>query len=104
MEVVRVRDLMVRQAQRQQAAPAQDDRAARMAENARRHIAEQTDSTSWMNPPKIRDHLTSYYDANPVEIQEVLDLLETATHFSRSDFENGSAAVTALATIRGGEL
>jgi hypothetical protein len=104
---LRVRDI-IEQRQRQQAqeqgpAPV-DDRAERLAANAARHLAEQNDSASWMNPQKIRDHLTSYYDASPVEIQEVLDLLETATHFSRSDFENGSAAVTALATIRGGEL
>lgn len=99
---IRVRDLVERR-QRQQSqelAPV-DDRTARMAENARRHLAEHNDVESWLNPQKVRDFLTKYHDATPVEVQDTLDLLSTATHFTREDFENGSAVTTALATIRG---
>jgi hypothetical protein len=102
MEVVRVRDLMERRQREAQQAPAEiDDRALRMQQNAQRHLAEQNAANSWLNPEKVREHLTNYHDATPVEVQDVLDLLATATHFTKDDYETGSAAIVSLATIRG---
>jgi hypothetical protein len=99
-ENIRMRDIVARR-QRQEQAPAQDARAIRMMENSKRHIAEQNAVNSWLNPENVREHLTNYHDATPVEVQDVLDLLATATHFTKDDYETGSAAIVSLATIRG---
>jgi hypothetical protein len=96
----RVRDIIERQQRVTQAQP-QDDRAQRLAENAKRHIAEQSDLESWLNEKKIRQYLELQMDANPVEVEDTLNVLRTATIFTREDLENGSAINTALAMARG---
>jgi hypothetical protein len=98
MTIIRVRDIIARQRAQEQPV---DNRAQRLAENAKRHLAEQADADSWMNQQKITEYLANQHDCSPVEAQDVLDLLATATHFRREDFENGSAITVALATIRG---
>jgi hypothetical protein len=82
----------------------QEEYAARMAENAARHREEHTNIESWLNESKIREYLTNYHDATPVELIDVLDMLRTSIIFSTEDRESGSAPLTALAMIRGGTL
>ena len=106
MNNVRVRDLLEKQqTNKSQQEIQQEQRAARLAENARKHLAEEqerNDPQSWLNPKRISNYLTSYpHDASPVEVQACLELLETSTIFSKEDRENGSAVNTAIAMVRG---
>jgi hypothetical protein len=82
----------------------QEEYAARMSANARRHTEQQRSTDSWLNEKKVSEYLTNYHDATPVEIIDVLNFLKTSIIFSKDDLENGSAALTALAEIRGGSL
>lgn len=100
-EIIRVRDLIERKQRQTEQAPEVDGRAARLAENAKRHLAEINDSESWFSEQKVRDLLTNVHDCTPVEVQDVIDLLSVATHYTKRDFDEGWPIMQALATIRG---
>jgi hypothetical protein len=101
IESIRMRDVLARQQAQEQAEPAEDGRAFRMQQNAQRHLAEQNDAESWFNEQRVREFLTNVHDCTPVEIQDTLDLLATATHCTKQDFEDGWPIMQALATVRG---
>jgi hypothetical protein len=97
-ESIRMRDIVARK----QATPPQpqvDDRAERFAANAAKHLAAKSDPTSWENPAKYEPHLVNYFDANPLELISVRELLETS-YFSQEDRETGVAAQLALDAVR----
>src|SRR5271154_5179861 len=95
MTNTRVRDIIEKKQDQSQPA---DDRAQRFAVNAAKHLAAK--SAPWQNPDKWRQHLTNAFDASPVELESVAELLESGVYFSAEDRESGVAPQIALAMVR----